>query len=220
MDCATSSITNGQYEIDPNSWIFFDWEKALDRTLAIHALVVHAMKIADRLAMLLGQSPKYANMVRKSSATIARSYDSAKGCFVSGPDQQISWTSQAFAAMAQVLPNSITRQAIISTMNNPNAIKPRTPYAYHYVAEALARSGAKKEAKDLVSSYWGGMVERGADTFWEAYDPTDSTFSPYDDHLNNSYCHAWSCTPSWFLRSGILDEQASVPNMEEPDFEE
>jgi hypothetical protein len=25
--------------------------------------------------------------------------------------------------------------------------------------------------------------------------------SPYGDHHINSYCHAWSCTPSYFIRS-------------------
>jgi alpha-L-rhamnosidase len=24
--------------------------------------------------------------------------------------------------------------------------------------------------------------------------------SPYNSHLMNSYCHAWSCTPTYFLR--------------------
>ena len=30
--------------------------------------------------------------------------------------------------------------------------------------------------------------------------------SPYGSPVVNSYCHAWSCTPAWFLRSGILKE--------------
>jgi len=34
----------------------------------------------------------------------------------------------------------------------------------------------------------------------ECYDPEDSRRSPYGDCHNNSYCHAWSCTPSYLLR--------------------
>ena len=46
----------------------------------------------------------------------------------------------------------------------------------------------------------GGMVKKGADTFWECYDPSDDMASPYRSILLNSYCHAWSCTPSYWLR--------------------
>ncbi len=27
------------------------------------------------------------------------------------------------------------------------------------------------EARNYLTDYWGGMVLKGADTFWEAYDP-------------------------------------------------
>jgi hypothetical protein len=69
------------------------------------------------------------------------------------------------------------------------------------VVEAMALSGLEEEALLLVKNYWGGMVERGADTFWEVFDPSDSAYSPYNDVHVNSFCHAWSCTPTWFFRS-------------------
>jgi hypothetical protein len=28
----------------------------------------------------------------------------------------------------------------------------------------------------MLVNYWGGMVEKGADTFWEVYDPKDDFF--------------------------------------------
>jgi alpha-L-rhamnosidase len=52
----------------------------------------------------------------------------------------------------------------------------------------------------LIQNYWGAMVDAGADTFWEAYDPEDSRFSPYGDvHINN-FCHAWSCSLAYLFR--------------------
>ena len=42
------------------------------------------------------------------------------------------------------------------------------------------------------------MIEKGADTFWEAFMPGDDKLSPYGDFRINSYCHAWSCGPSYF----------------------
>ncbi|MFK4435278.1 hypothetical protein [Paenibacillus sp. RC21] len=62
------------------------------------------------------------------------------------------------------------------------------------------RDGAVKHLK----SYWGGMLRDGADTFWELYDPHNKAFSPYGSYLINSYCHAWSCTPTYLIRKYTL----------------
>ncbi len=43
-------------------------------------------------------------------------------------------------------------------------------------------------------------MRAGADTFWECFDAADPRCSPYGDVRNNSFCHAWSCSPSWLLR--------------------
>jgi hypothetical protein len=68
------------------------------------------------------------------------------------------------------------------------------------VVEALLEAGLREEASALLHAYWGGMIRKGADTFWEVYLPDDDFASPYKSHLVNSYCHAWSCTPTYFLR--------------------
>ncbi|MCX6908148.1 MAG: hypothetical protein NTY01_08905, partial [Verrucomicrobia bacterium] len=61
-------------------------------------------------------------------------------------------------------------------------------------------AGLREEASRHMQSYWGGMIKKGADTFWEVYIPEDDFASPYKSHLMNSYCHAWSCTPTYLLR--------------------
>ncbi|MDI1304416.1 MAG: glycoside hydrolase, partial [bacterium] len=81
-----------------------------------------------------------------------------------------------------------------------NVVYPGAPYLYHYVIEAMIQVGMKKEAKDIITNYWGDMVNKGADTFWEVYDPKNDFLSPYNAFLVNSYCHAWSCTPVYFIR--------------------
>lgn len=67
----------------------------------------------------------------------------------------------------------------------------------------MMQSGMQREAFALIDNYWGGMVRAGADTFWKVYDPKDPRLSPYRSHLVNSYCHAWSCTPSYFIRRPV-----------------
>lgn len=63
----------------------------------------------------------------------------------------------------------------------------------------MLQCGMEEQARDYLEYYWGGMVEKGADTFWEAYDPNDDYLSPYGFFPVNSACHAWSCTPVYFI---------------------
>ena len=68
------------------------------------------------------------------------------------------------------------------------------------ISQSLSRSKGLN-FNNYLTDYWGGMVEKGADTFWEAYDPRNDYISPYNFHPLNSYCHAWSCTPVYFIHT-------------------
>ena len=92
------------------------------------------------------------------------------------------------------------RKMLLDCIGNKNTKQPTTPYMQHYVVEAMVKLGLMNEAKQYIKNFWGGMVNLGADTFWEAYVPENIDFSPYDDRMINSLCHAWSCTPSYFIR--------------------
>ena len=63
----------------------------------------------------------------------------------------------------------------------------------------------EEDALEFLKSYWGGMAKDGADTFWEIYVPTDNSVSSYEDPLINSFCHAWSCSPSYFIRKYFVE---------------
>src|SRR5215813_13997206 len=106
-----------------------------------------------------------------TAAARARFYDAGHGLFLSGPQRQASWASQAWMVHAGVVTGTEAATVMRNVMRLSAALRPRTPYLYHYVVDALLLSGLKQEAADLLRSYWGGMVEAGADTFWEVYDP-------------------------------------------------
>jgi alpha-L-rhamnosidase len=195
--------------VDPhNLWIFIDWNDRLDRTAAMHGVLLYCYRQALELAKLVGAEREAANypdqIARMIKAARSHFLDVAKKVFVSGPDRQISWATQAWLVLAGVTTRDEGAAAITSAMNLPSAIRPVTPYLYHHIVDAMIACGMKKEALALLQSYWGGMLTAGADTFWEVYDPADPLLSPYGTVHINSYCHAWSCTPSYFLRSGIL----------------
>ncbi|RDW59419.1 hypothetical protein BP6252_12506 [Coleophoma cylindrospora] len=182
------------------SWKFLDWSEGLDTNAGMHGLILFCCREIDKLALLIAKPAPFTSIVKRMTAAAASFYDPALRVFTSGPDRQISWSSQAWLALAGAMDPATCLAAIQIAMANPQAVKPLTPYAYHHVAESLARCGGEDECLKLVLEYWGGMANAGADTFWECFDKNDSRKSPYGDCHNNSYCHAWSCTPSYLLR--------------------
>ena len=192
-------ICDGVFSPQPDVWYFIDWQEELDRLASMQGVFIFTLKAAQKLAQMIEIDVDYSKEIGELTQGAIKAYfDKKKGVFVS--NNQISWASQAWMGMAKILPSEQHVRAIQLAINDPAAIKTNTPYSYHYVLEALYRNGAKQECLDLIKQYFGGMVERGADTYWEAYSESDSTFSPYYDVHNNSFCHAWSCTASWFLR--------------------
>jgi len=54
----------------------------------------------------------------------------------------------------------------------------------------------------MIREYWGGMLDRGAVTFWEEYDPEvpdDQQYDMYGDRFGKSLCHAWAASPIYLL---------------------
>jgi hypothetical protein len=156
------------------------------------------------LAKTLGKADQVADLPALSSkmALAARDayFDGGTGMVHSGPKRQVSFSSQVWLILGGVLTEAEGRHALKGLATAKEVVAPVTPYLYHYYVEALLRCGMRKEAREFLLSYWGGMVNRGADSFWEAYDPANDFFSPYGFYLLNSYCHGWSCTPVYFIR--------------------
>ena len=194
----------GLFQTTDEWWLFVDWNKELDKQAALHATILYGLKDTLALAELLGRQKDVFELeplvCKMKEAAMKHLWDPSLECFVSGPNRQISWMSQAWMVLAGVPSVEEGRVALIKVFNDPQAIRTVSPYGCHYMTEALWRSGLEEEARSLLSQIWYGMAARGADTFWEVFVPGDPDASPYDDPLANSACHAWSCTPSWFLR--------------------
>lgn len=98
-----------------------------------------------------------------------------------------------------------------------------TFYGY-YMLEALALDNKYNEAMNIISDYWGAMLDLGATTFWENFnyeerhnaigidDMPDTTkfniHSDSGDHcyigLRASLCHGWASGPTSWLTKYVL----------------
>ncbi|KGO85325.1 glycoside hydrolase [Flavobacterium rivuli WB 3.3-2 = DSM 21788] len=185
-------------------WLFVDWNDKLDRQAALQGIMIFSMKQTLALAKRLNKEKEVSQLPglidKMSSAALNTLYSKDQKLFVSGPTKQVSYASQSWLIIACVVKKKEAQTILKSLQASKNAIKPGGPYLYHYYVQALIDSGLKEDAKKIVAEYWGGMVNKGADTFWEVYDPSNEQLSPYNFYPVNSYCHAWSCTPIYFIR--------------------
>lgn len=76
-------------------------------------------------------------------------------------------------------------------------------YALRHAIE-LAKYDQNEEKVKAYEMYLEKAVADGADTFWELYDPADKNTAPYGSKMVNSYCHAWSCSPSYIIRKYLV----------------
>ncbi len=185
-------------------WLFFDWREGLDKQAAMHGVVIYAYQQTYELAKLLGKEKEVADLpsliASLSKAAKKNLYDAKAKVVVSGKDRQVSYASQAWMILSGVLNAKEGAAAMQALTTTKDVVYPGAPYLYHYVIEAMIKCGMQKEARELLTRYWGDMVNKGADTFWEVYDPKNDFLSPYNSYVVNSYCHAWSCTPVYFIR--------------------
>lgn len=186
-------------------WLFFDWRDGLDVNTPMQGATIFALQQTYELAQMLGKTSEvkhYPALISKmQKAARKHLYDKKMGVMLSGPDSQVSILAQTWAIKSGILSQKEGAKAISTALANPQCLMPGTPYATHYLIDAMILCGMKNQARDYLVDYWGGMVSKGADTFWEAYDPADDHISPYGFSPVNSACHAWSCTPVFFIHA-------------------
>lgn len=188
----------------PKLWVFIDHVDTLNREAAYHAVYIYSLRRNAELARLLGREETAAELEAEAEERSRRVrssfYDEKSGLVYSGEAKQLSFASQIWFVLAGILNQEESVRALTAIENSPNAVRPVSPYLWHYMLEALFECGMAEHAWEIIREYWGGMVRHGADTFWEIYVPGNMKFSPYSDYRLNSACHAWSCTPSYFIR--------------------
>jgi hypothetical protein len=95
---------------------------------------------------------------------------------------------------------------------------PITPYYNSYVLSAMAATGHRVEALAWMKKYWGGMIDEGATSFWEAYDthwPTRNAHVSLQADGSSGYfvslAHGWSAGPTAWLMEEVLGIHATGP---------
>lgn len=185
-------------------WCFLDWGDGLNKQAGGHAVLIYTLKQAKKMAEWLGDAAKaaeYEDAINKlTEGALKHLWDEELGFFVSGADRQVSWASQVWFVLANVFDQEKNAQLLDHLIDANPGIRMVSPYMYHHLIDALMQNGRSEQAVSYMKAYWGEMINDGADTFFELYDPEDRYVSPYGSRIINSFCHAWSGTPSYFIR--------------------
>ncbi|MCR4746432.1 MAG: hypothetical protein K5894_14550 [Lachnospiraceae bacterium] len=189
---------------DRLGWCFVDWNLELNKQASAQGIFMYALEAAIELAKVVEdvlEEEKMAELYLKlKDAANKYLFSDVKKLYISGDNNQISVASQVWMVLGKAVEGNAAVRLIERIKKENNVTGMVTPYMYHNYIMALIMIGKKDEALKEMETYWGGMLDAGASTFWELYNPENPNESPYGGTIVNSYCHAWSCGPTYFLR--------------------
>jgi hypothetical protein len=124
--------------------------------------------------------------------------------------EQITPFTNMFAVIFNCLDEARTQAVKQNVLLNPHALKITTPYMRFYELEALCLLGEHRHALQEIRDYWGGMLQLGATSFWEKYNPDETGaehFAMYGRPYGKSLCHAWGASPLYLFGKYYLGVQ-------------
>ena len=190
-------------------WVFIDWAE-LDKEDPFGAeqmLMCACWDAAAQMAESLGGDGGAYRARRDSLAARINEYfwDEELGAYVdsfTSGRRHVSRQTNLLAVRFGVADNGKRDKILRNVIDNP-AIPPiTTPYFQFFELDVLAACGRLDQVLDRLRAYWGGMLERGAVTFWEEFDPAVTGTAQYDmygDRFGKSLCHAWAASPIYLL---------------------
>ncbi|MFM7184352.1 MAG: family 78 glycoside hydrolase catalytic domain [Planctomycetota bacterium] len=198
---------------------FLDWPSSPNQqgvTAGLQALLVMTLDAGGRLMTELGDD-RVAGLCR-SAADRARKV---------APDPNGSKSGAALLSLAGMRDAQETADAVLL----PGGAAGVSTFYGFYVLNALARAGHEEAALDLIRTYWGGMLDLGATTFWEDFDLAWTTNATRIDELvptgkkdihgdcgaycyegfRHSLCHGWASGPTAWLSQHVLGVSPAAP---------
>ncbi|MBE6121103.1 MAG: alpha-rhamnosidase [Erysipelotrichaceae bacterium] len=152
------------------------------------------------------ETEDYAGKAQELRASILKDFwDPEKHAFIdtyASGKNHVSRHANIFAILYDLADHEMQEEIAEYVLHNDAVAAITTPYFKLYELMALARTGRMAEVQDYIDSYWGGMVDNGATSAWEEYDPRRSGtghYEMYGDKYGCSLCHAWGSGPIYLL---------------------
>lgn len=192
-----------------NDWIFVDWSD-IDKDGAVCAeqmLYIAANKAMAALTRLVGADPssyeeKYSRLIETTNKFFWKEEKRAYiDCYESGKNH-ISRHANVFAILYDVANEEQKAKIIENVLENEKITKITTPYFEGFELDVMGKIGHFDFIENVIKTYWKGMLDLGATTVWEEYNPNLSGAQHYEMYGNKygkSLCHAWGASPIYLL---------------------
>lgn len=194
-----------------DTWLFIDWVKQ-EKWTALQVLWWWAQNSAANLARRVGDykaANYWINNAKKFKGVLSKaSWSESEQRWLSKNDTMSEITRHPnFFAVVSGLADQNQYAGIRALLQGDKVNPVGTPYMAGFEVMGLSRLGDTEYMLRRVKEYWGGMLQKDATTFWEAYDPLENgtiQYSFYKRPYGKSLCHAWSSGPAAFLPSGLF----------------
>ncbi len=216
---------DGLYEKRRGDWVFVDWTTFFDKEsgpmCAEQMLLCHAYGCMAKCASLVKDEEneaKFEALAKDIREKInARYWDEEKGAFVDDyktGNRNVTRHANIFALLYGLTSEERKEKIISNVIKNSEIPAITTPYFEFFELDAMCAIGDFDYMTDMLHSYWGGMLEQGATTFWEEYFPEKSrveNYAMYDQPYDKSLCHAWGASPIYLLGKYALGVRPTSP---------
>ena len=217
---------NGFLEGLPGDWIFIDWAAGLSKQGEVSFEQLLLARSLETMAICAGLSndpdgqKKYQKLADDLKVNIFSVYwNPSKHALVhsrvkGGLTENVTRYSNMFAIFFDYFDGPQKEEVKKYVLLNDSIQKITTPYMRFYELEALCAMGEQPYVLKEMKSYWGGMLNLGATSFWEEYDPTKKGaehYAMYGRKFGKSLCHAWGASPIYLLGKYYLGVKPTSP---------
>ena len=193
-------------------WIFVDWADTAKSGIvcAEQVALCAAYSSAAKCAAALGHDGGvYEKKAEKLRELINRFFwRDDLGAYVDciGRDDRVNVVTRhanIWALLFDVADERQVKKIAECVIKNDKIPAITTPYFEYFELDAMCRIGEYKYVVDMIRSYWGGMIDLGATTIWEEYDPKIEDvvdhYAMYGAKYGKSLCHAWGASPIYLF---------------------
>jgi alpha-L-rhamnosidase len=223
--CLSRANPDGFVEGQPGDWVFIDWAP-IDKTGELsfeQLLLCKSLDALARCAELVSDgnnAQKYSKLSVDLKKKIIETYwSSEKNAFLHTRNNgvlapEVTRYTNMFAILFDLVDDEKKQLIKKNVILNDSVLKITTPYMKFYELAALCEINEKEKVLKFVKEYWGGMLNLGATTIWETYDPTqkgDEHYAMYGHPFGKSLCHAWGANPVYLFGKYLLGVKPLSP---------
>ena len=220
---------NGMAQGKPEDWVFVDWapiskegELSFEQLLFIQSLkamkecadITGDKETSDKMRQLYNEKFAQFDEIFWSDKLNAFAHSREEGKLTN----EVTRYTNMFAILFDAVDDQRKQTIKESVILNDNILPITTPYMKFYELAALCEIGEQAQVLNFVKEYWGGMLNLGATTFWEAYDPTapaDEHYEMYGRPFGKSLCHAWGANPVYLFGRYFMGVYPTAPGYKE-----